>query len=57
MLLVDIADLHGLTDLEGARVGLFQAHDEAEQGGFTCTVGPDDTHDAALRQAEVEVLE
>ena len=57
VLLVDVTDLHGLTYLEGARVGLFQAHDEAEQRGLTSTVGTDDAYDATLRQAEAEVLE
>ena len=57
MLLIDIADLHGVTDFESAGVGLLETHDETEQGGLSSAIGTDDTHDAALRQAEVEIFE
>ena len=57
VLLINVAHLDGLAYLEVAAVGLLQAHNEAEEGGFAGAVGPDDAHDAVGRQVEVEVLE
>ena len=56
MLLVHIAYLHSLAHGESAGVGLFQAHDEAEQSGFAAPVGADDAHDAGGWQTEGEVF-
>ena len=57
MLLVDIAYLHCLTDFESACVGFFESHNHAEERGLTCSVWPDDAHDARWRQTEAEVFE
>ena len=56
MLLVDVAELDGLADLEGAGVGFLEAHDEAEERGFAAAVGAYDAHDAGGGQREGEVL-
>ena len=50
--LVDIAEGHALTDFHNAGVGLFLPREHAEQSGFTRTVWPDDTDNAARRQLE-----
>ena len=55
--LVNVGYLHGLSHVECAGVGSLLAHDEAEKGGFSCAVGADNSHNAALRQSEVEILE
>ena len=55
--LIDVADLHGLADLERPRVGLLLARDHPEQRRLAGAVGPDDADDAAARQREVEVLD
>ena len=57
VLLVDVGQLDGFAHLEVTAVGLFQAHDKAEQGGFTGSIGADDTHDAIGRKGKVEVVE
>lgn len=55
MLLVDIGQLHGFTAFKGTAIGLIESHNEAEEGGFTNTVGADYTDDTCGRQREVEV--
>ena len=57
MLLIDIAQFHGLTHLKGTGVGLLHAHDQTEECGLSCTIGADDTNDAIRRQHEVQVGE
>ena len=50
--LVDVADLDGLTDLQGARIRLLLADDHFEQRGLADTVRADHTDDAGARQVE-----
>ena len=57
MLLIHIGQLHGLAHLEGSAIGLFQAHDHAEERGLACAVRTDHAHNAVRRQHEVEVVE
>ena len=57
MLLIDIGEFHRLAHRERAGIGLFQAHNESEQGGLTGTVRANNSHDAVGRQHEVEVGE
>ena len=57
VLLIDIRDLHGVADLDGAGVGFLDAHDQAEEGGLSRTVRADDADDACRRQFEAQVLE
>ena len=56
VLLVDVAYLDCLADLEGACVGLLQSHDEAEERRLAAAVGAYDAHDAGRRQGEGEVF-
>src|SRR5215469_2861956 len=55
--LIHVSDLNGVADLDLAGVRLLLAHDHLEEGGFADTVRADDSDDAALRQAEAEVLD
>ena len=57
MLLVHVGHLDGFAHLKLARIGLLQAHNQAEQGGLTGAVWTDNAHDAVRRQHEVEVIE
>ena len=41
--LAEVADGQFLGDGDGAFVGIFFAHDHAEEGGFAGAVGPDET--------------
>ncbi len=55
--LVNVGYLHGLAHVECAGIRGLLAHDEAEEGGFSGAVGADNSHNAALGQGEVEILE
>ena len=55
--LIDVGELHGLSDLQRALVGLLLAHDHAEERGLASAVRPDDAHDAAARQVEGKIVE
>src|SRR6185437_5666111 len=55
--LVDIAELHGLADLDGAGIGLVLAGDHAEQRGLAGAVRADHADDAARRQLEGEAVD
>ena len=54
--LVDVGELDRVADAQRARVGLLLADDHAEQGGLAGAVRPDDAHDAAAGQDEVQVV-
>src|SRR5215510_7545447 len=55
--LVDVGELHGLPELERARVGLLLAHQDPEQRRLARAVGADHADDAARREAEGESVE
>ena len=48
-MLIHIPQLDSFTYLEAAAIGLLQAHDEAEEGGFARTIGTDNAHNAVRR--------
>jgi hypothetical protein len=54
--LIDIGELDGLADADGAAVRLLLADDHFKQGGLAGAVGADHTHDAAGRQTEAHVV-
>src|SRR5690606_28680770 len=54
--LVHIAELDGLTDLDGPGVGLLLANDHAEERRFTGTVRADNADNGSGRHCEVHVL-
>ena len=56
VLLVDISELYGLPDSEISRCRLLDAHDHAEEGGLSGTVGADDADNACGRQREIEMF-
>src|SRR5215472_14851688 len=55
--LIDIAELHGFADAQGAAIGLLLADDHAEERRLAGAVGADDADDAAGRQAEIEIVD
>ncbi len=55
--LIDVADLHGLADLQRAAVRLLLSRDHPEQRRLAGAVRPDDADDAAARQREVEIVD
>ena len=55
--LVDIAEVDGRPDVDLARVRLFLAGDQLEQGRLAGAVGADHADDAARRQRERQILE
>src|SRR5690606_33470609 len=55
--LVDVADLDALTDLQLAAVELLEAHDGLEQGGLADAVGADAAHDAVRPQGDGEPVD
>src|SRR5579883_546003 len=55
--LIDIAEMHGLADLDRAGVGLVLAGDHAEQRGLAGAVRADHADDAARREFEGEVVD
>ena len=56
MVLVDVGNLHRLAHFKGTLVGVFQSHDEFEEGSFSGTVRTDHADNAVRRQHEVEVV-
>ena len=50
--LVDVADLHGVADLERTGGQRLQADDGLEQGGLACAVGTDQGNDLAVRHVQ-----
>src|SRR6266498_519234 len=54
--LVHVGERDRLPDLQLARVGLFLAHDHAEEGGLAGSVGSDHAHESAPGQDEAHVL-
>ena len=54
--LVHVANFDRFPHVDASSIGVFLAHDHAEQGGFARTVGPDDAHNARWGQLEGEVL-
>src|SRR5207253_790833 len=55
--LVDVSELDGLAEADGAGVGLLLTGDQLEQGRLAGAVGADDADDAVGRQLEREALE
>ncbi len=55
--LVDVGELHGVTQLERAGVGGLLAGDHAKQRGLAGAVGADHADDAGAGQLEVQVLD
>src|SRR5690606_35521244 len=55
--LVDVAELDGVADADGAGIGRLLAGDHPEQGGLADAVGADHADDAAGRQPEREVVD
>src|SRR5439155_21212076 len=55
--LVHVGDLDRAPDHELAGVGLLPAGDHPEERRLPGAVGPDDAHDAAAGEREIEVLE
>src|SRR3954454_23886313 len=55
--LIDVAEMHGLPDLDRAGVGLLLPDDHPEQRGLASPVRADDADDAARRQLEGEVVD
>src|SRR5687768_10169506 len=55
--LVDVGDLHRVTDPELPRVGFLLPHQHPEERRLAGAVRTDDADDAAARQPEGEVLE
>src|SRR5690606_18769762 len=56
VLLVDISDLNGFSNLECSFIRLLFASDHFKQGGFSGTVGADNTYYACRRKRESEIL-
>ena len=56
-ILIDVAEFDRVADAKNALVGLFQAHDHAEQRRFADAVGADHADDAAGRQPEVQIFD
>ena len=54
--LVNMGELDRLPHLQLASIRLLIAHQHAEQGGLTCTIGADNADNAAGGEVEVEVL-
>ena len=57
MALVDVCDLHCLSDLELTFVGSLNSHYQPEKRCFSGTVGADHTYNAIGRQHEIKVRE
>src|SRR5206468_4475096 len=55
--LVDISDLHRLTELQRSGVGLFRARDQSEQCCLSGTVWTNDADNAAAGQREIEAVD
>src|SRR5262249_28172524 len=55
--LVDVPDLHRVSDLQRARIWLLLPRDHPEQRGLAGAVRPDHADDAAARQREIEVVD
>ena len=55
--LVDVGELHGVAQLERARVGLLLAGDHPEQRRLAGAVGADHADDAGARQLEGQRLD
>ena len=55
--LVDVGELHGRAELQGAGVGLLLADDHPEQRGLAGAVRTDDADDAARGQEEGQVVD
>ena len=55
--LIDVGQLHGLADLQGAGVGLLLPGDHPQQRRLAGAVGSDHAHDAAARELEAEVVD
>ena len=54
--LIDVANFHGLSNVEASPIGLLFSHDHAEQRRLARSVGTDDPYDARWRQVEIEVF-
>src|SRR5699024_4566080 len=54
--LVNIGQLNGVTNINGTRIWLFQAHNRLEQGSLTNTVGTNDANDAIAWQGKGQIL-
>ena len=50
--LIDVCQLYGFSDLEGARIRLFLPGDHPEKGGLSCSVRSDNPYDSARREGE-----
>src|SRR6185295_14896782 len=55
--LIDVAEMHGLADLDRALVRLFLPDDHAEQRGLAGSVGTNHADDTARRQLEGQVVD
>ena len=56
-ILIDITDLHGLTDLQRARRQRFKTDNGLEQGGLTHAVRADHADNAVTRQREAQIVD
>src|SRR4029079_12262003 len=54
--LIHVAKLHGVTDLNRAGIGLVFPDDHPEQGGFPGAVGTDDADDPTLGEIKADVF-
>jgi len=55
--LIDKGNLHGLTDLDFAHIGLFLADDHAKQRRLAAAVGAEKAEDLASADLQVEAVE
>ena len=55
--LIDVRELHRITNRERATVGLLPPDDHPEQRGLAGAIWPDDADDSATRQREREIVE
>ena len=57
MLLVDIGELHGITDDDFPAVGFLKTHYEAEESCLSGSVGADYSDKAGPRKHEIQMFE
>ena len=56
VLLVHVSQFYGFSHREGAAIGRFKSHNEAEKGGFSHAVGPNHTNNAGRREGERQIF-
>lgn len=55
--MVNVTEVNGVADADGAGIRLFLPGDHAEEGGFAGAVGADDADDGALRNLKRQVVD